>query len=197
MKPIIHWINRGLVLLGLGFLLAGFWPLRATQEKLRIDLPLREPVSALVTFRQVKSLPIKRAAEFSITLDLTDRSISEGKTNPVMVYRLMLDDAQISPTGVVQIPLAANRHQDVVWVVNLPHSGEYRGTWWVYLEQVASEGGQVEQQALAAKKITVEGFRILGMSSGQTRMLGFAGIVIGLLLETGFALTSGRRKTQA
>jgi hypothetical protein len=192
MKRIFRWIVRGGIAMAFGLLLAGFWPLQLKQENLVVLLPLPEPIAAEFSFQRPKNLQVNRLSQISMSIDLVDSVGLGGETNAVLVYRLELDGAQVFPNGSVQIPLAADHHQEVLWNVSLPRPGEYSGTWWVYLEQVAREGHQVEQQALVAKKFTVDGFRFLGMSNKLTRWLGIVGLVAGLLVETGVALISRR-----
>ncbi|MCD4671914.1 MAG: hypothetical protein K8R77_04545 [Anaerolineaceae bacterium] len=183
MKRILTWIARGGITAALVLLLVAFWPVSASAQSQHFDLSLAGSVPATITFQAPESVHRGAWASFSVSLDLSTPAALCEAVNPVMVYRLELEGAEIDPPGVYQIPLAGGMHQEAEWNVRLPDDGEYEGIWWVYVDHVASDGESVERQALFAKKFSIESPSILGLSSKWARWLGFAGILAGLMIE--------------
>lgn len=185
MKRILTWIARGGITAALVLLLVAFWPVSASAQSQHFDLSLAESIPATITFQAPKSVHRGAGASFSVSLDLSTPAALYESVNPVMIYRLELEGADIVPAGVFQIPLAGVLHQEAEWNVRIPEDGEYEGIWWVYVDHVASDGESVERQALFAKKFSIQSSSILGLSSKWARWLGLIGILAGLMIETG------------
>lgn len=195
MTHILRWLGRGMITAGLLLLAVVFWPHPTLRETQPFYLPFGQPVPAVLTFQSPPRLHSGDWAAFSMTLDLDSPDVSPPQHNPVMVYRLELAAAELEPAGIYHIPVAGGEaHQVAAWQVKMPEEGVYQGTWWVYVEEVAEEGGGIERQALFAKKFEVQVLSILGLDSRGVRWLGFGGIVGGLLLEVGLSLAERKRR---
>lgn len=180
MKKTITWIARGGIAIALLLLVISVWPAGYVTQSQGFELSTGASLPAVIRFRAPETVHRGASTDFTVFLDLESMLETGGDVNPVMVYRLELDGAEIVPDAVYQIPLSDVKHQETSWSVSLPLSGKYEGKWWVYLERVSNSGESIEREALFAKRIQIESRGILGMSVTGVRWTSMGLILLGL-----------------
>lgn len=183
MNKYLAWFLRGGIAAALGVLILSIWPARVIEHSQDFGLQAADPVQAEIRFRAPEQIYRGAQADFSVLLDLGAASLINNDVHPVMIYRLEMPGAQITPDAVFQIPLASVLHQEARWRVRFPESGTYDGTWWVYVEYVGQGGEIIDRQALFARRFSVESRGILGLPVTGTRWVSMLVIFMGLGIE--------------
>ncbi|MDX9863822.1 MAG: hypothetical protein RBT34_03350 [Anaerolineaceae bacterium] len=180
----LSWIARVGITAALGMLIFSVWPPAVGVQSQRFEFPADEIPQSTLQFRAPEQLYRGQWADFSVILDMDRKMETDGDIHPVMVYRLELDGAESIPEAVYQIPLAGVQHQEAGWRVRFPRTGDYQGTWWVYVEYVGQRGEVIDRQALFARRFIVESRGILGLSVTGARwvsaimLLGLFGLTL-------------------
>ncbi len=180
MRTFLLWIARGGIAAALIIMIVSIWPTKVIEHAQEFELNTPEVTQATIRFRSPEKMLRGARADFSVYLDLESVPAVDETVHPVMVYRLELDGAEIVPEAVFQIPLAGVQHQEVEWRVRLPRSGDFDGTWWVYVEYVGTGGQIIDQQAVFARRFTTTSQDIFGMSVNTARWAGIIVLLLGL-----------------
>lgn len=105
--------------------------------------------------------------------------------------RLEMPGIVVHPPGTLSQPLAAGQSAVFTWRVRPQERGQARGTVWFFLRFVSREGraetaGQVagaeSRLPVAALPVCFEVVSLVGLSGGEARLLGGAGVFLALLL---------------
>jgi len=190
MKKGLIWLLRGGIAATLILLMLSVWPSKIVEQTQSFEISKAGVVPATIRFSAPEEVFRGQQADFLVSLDMA-AVLAHDDVNPVMIYRLELDGAEIVPAAVFQIPLAGVQHQEASWGVRLPQAGEYAGKWWVYVEYV-SGAEVIDRQALFAKSFSVESQGILGMSVKGARWVSMIVILLGLGVEVCFSLRRRR-----
>jgi hypothetical protein len=102
--------------------------------------------------------------------------------NVVVEARLDLAGVVIRPEESISEPLTPGKSATFYWSVQPQHSGDFRGTVWLYFNFVPKNGTDISQRAVAAQLIDIHVTSLLGMKGNTARAAGAAGSVIGSIL---------------
>ncbi len=102
--------------------------------------------------------------------------------NVVVEARLDLAGVVIRPEESISEPLTPGKSATFYWSVQPQHSGDFRGTVWLYLNFVPKNGTDTRQRAVASQLINIHVTSFLGMKGNTARAAGAAGSVIGSIL---------------
>jgi hypothetical protein len=96
--------------------------------------------------------------------------------------RLDMAGVEADPSGMASAPLPLAQGLSFTWTVHPPRTGSYRGVVWLYLRSVSLTGGAGSERALAALPVDIRAVSFLGLGAGPVRILGVAGMLVGLIL---------------
>ena len=96
--------------------------------------------------------------------------------------RLDMPLANTRPAGVVSAPLTSGSGATFYWDVSPRVDGEIEGTVWTYLRFIPKGGGEETRQAVSAQMVRIRSVSVLGRTGTQARVLGVAGLGLGILL---------------
>ncbi len=117
-------------------------------------------------------------------------AVTPGGADPQDIfatYNLMaigrLDMAGVEAfRGETREPLAPGKETVFRWSIRASQAGTLRGVVWLHLDLVRKDGGGSEQVLLLARPIEIEAASVFGLPANAARLLGWAGIVVSILL---------------
>ena len=179
------------ILLASGMVLAawGFWPpARETRESAlqvvdgELALPDARPVR--LEYSPAPRLGDSQILELRIfPVDSSAHSATVYDTQSVLVEaRLDMPLAIVRPAGVVSAPLTPTSGATFYWDLTPRVDGDIEGTVWLYLRFIPRDGGAETRQAVSAQMVRIRPASVMGRSGTQARVLGVAGICLGILL---------------
>jgi hypothetical protein len=98
--------------------------------------------------------------------------------------RLEIGGLQVEPSGTLIRPLAAGQAASFTWFLWADQVQSYEGTAWFYLRFRSKDGSTSSSWPLAAQRVELSSYSLLGLSGSLARRLGGMGVLSGLLLLT-------------
>jgi hypothetical protein len=192
----------GLLLAG-GIYVCGY-PLTASGRDLATLIPGRSPAAAsqpglpephLLTLDWPPVIRVGDADTVRLTLAVdanggpTPTAIAPNSNAAYSVLaeaRLDMPGMQVTPAGTASQPLPPGGSVTLAWRVQPTGAGRFRGVVWFYLRFIPLDGSPAHARAISAQSIEIEAVTFMGLEAGAARLLGVAGMFLGLVLALPF-----------
>ena len=104
----------------------------------------------------------------------------------IVETRFDLPGMEIRPSDLISAPIEKGQTPVFYWTLHPHKTGIYTGTVWLYLRTVDKISGQARRETVSVQNVEIEAVSLLGLTVNQTRLIGIAGTVIGLVLSLRF-----------
>ncbi len=107
--------------------------------------------------------------------------VSADEYTVIAEARLDLAGIDYGPPGQTNQAMLAGRPVNFAWQVRPGRPGEFEGVAWLHLNYLAPDGQPVARQVISAQRIRIRSVSFWGMSGNLARLLGSAGLVLGVV----------------
>ncbi|MEJ5225099.1 MAG: hypothetical protein WHV44_11640 [Anaerolineales bacterium] len=199
-KTAYRLVTTAVLLISLGILGWTDWPPAAEQSRIFLrpnaaSLPAAPNPPPGVLEPRVLSLLWPRAMRLGdfgrIRLEVApDPSAPLPGPADASAMHLMLDARlempyarTVPPPGLVSQTMLPGQTVVFEWQVSPYEAGDVEGAVWVYYRFVVPESGEQEQVLMAVQPVRVRAVTLLGLSAGVARIIGWGGVVLGVILS--------------
>jgi len=113
--------------------------------------------------------------------------------NVIAEARVEMAGLKIIPAETISEPLLPKEPVMFYWNLRPKKERSYRGTIWLYLRFIPNNGGNERRRVISVQFLEVEAISLFGISGGQARAMGAAGLLTSILLGIPFIENRVRR----